>query len=237
MNIILLANRFFNKLVKANLKLSFSQCGEDIILLFLVQSLGLRNVKYLDIGTNDPRDMNNTYLLYLKGYAGVCVEPDPYFHDKIRSCRPKDTLIRAGVALQNEGHAEFYIMDDSVLNTFSIAEAERMVATYGRKIRRTISVPLVAVNEIIGTHFPDDTHLILSLDVEGLDFQILGSIDFGRLRPSIICVETVAFSNDLSGKKDRGIADFLTGLGYVLYADTHINSIFVDQNFLPSTLI
>ncbi|MDN3584421.1 FkbM family methyltransferase [Mucilaginibacter flavus] len=232
MNSLLLANKIVNKLLKANLKLSFSQCGEDIILLFLINSLNIQDVKYLDIGTNDPRDMNNTYLLYLKGYQGVCVEPDPSFHRKIRRCRPMDTLIQAGVALENTDKADFYVMDDSVLNTFSLEEAQKMVIEHQRKIIKKISVPLVSVNDIIASHFSAHT-LILSLDVEGLDYQILASINYKQQRPGLICVETVEFSNNLSGKKDGRIAELLISLDYVLYADTHINSIFIDKHLLP----
>ncbi|TSJ35973.1 FkbM family methyltransferase [Mucilaginibacter corticis] len=233
MNPLLLANKVWNKLFKTNLNLSFSQCGEDIILLFLINSLGLKGVKYLDIGTNDPREMNNTYLLYLKGHQGVCVEPDPAFHRKISRCRPKDMLIKAGVALTNQDNADFFLMDDPVLNTFSLAEAENMVDKHHRKIRKKISVQLVAINEILETHFTFETPLVISLDVEGLDFQILESIDYSRYRPGIICVETVEFSNNLSGKKDVAIAEFLNRRDYLLYADTHINSIFIDKYLLP----
>jgi hypothetical protein len=56
---------------------SYSQAGEDKILRLMFQSFEKRNITYLDIGTNDPVSINNTYLFYLNGGGGVCVEPNP----------------------------------------------------------------------------------------------------------------------------------------------------------------
>lgn len=232
MNPLLFANKVYNKINKTNLKLSFAQCGEDSILLFLINSLKLKDVQYLDIGTNDPRDMNNTYLLYLNNYRGICIEPDPYFHKMIKKYRPEDVLIPAGVSLEDKETADFYIMDDSVLNTFSLAEAQNLVKYHQRKIQKNISVPLISINEIFKKYYIKNNHLIVSLDVEGLDYSILQSIDFSLYRPSIICVETLEYSKDLSGKKDKNIHSLLSNHNYFLYADTHINSIFLDSGLI-----
>jgi FkbM family methyltransferase len=227
MNLLLTANRIYNRLFKANLKLTFSQCGEDVIILFLVNSLKKKNIQYFDIGTNDPRNINNTYLLYLNGYRGVCVEPNPHFHKKIEKLRPGDTLIKGGLALNAETSADFYLMDDSVLNTFSREEAEKMQQDHKRKIMGVIKAPLFTINDIFKENHVPGHEIILSIDVEGLDFDILKSIDFTTWMPGVICIETVEFSTDLTGEKRTEIFDFLYSKNYRLYADTYINSIFI----------
>ena len=60
-----------------NCKISYSQCGEDLILKQLFTALGIGKVNYLDIGAHHPTCLNNTYLFYGYGGHGVCVEPDP----------------------------------------------------------------------------------------------------------------------------------------------------------------
>jgi FkbM family methyltransferase len=232
---LLFLNKVFNKLSRTNLKLSFSQCGEDAILLFVIHALQLKQIQYFDIGTNDPRNMNNTYLLYLHNYRGVCIEPDPSFHKTIKKYRPGDILIPAGVAVNNEKAAEFYVMDDPLLNTFSLTEAEKLVSRFNRKIKDKIAVELISINEIFEKYYKKTGHNILSLDVEGLDLSILQAIDYKIYKPSIICVENIEFSDNLSGKKDLLINTFLMAQGYTLYADTYINSIFIDCNLLKTT--
>lgn len=235
MNLFLFANKVYNKLSKANQKLSFAQCGEDCILLFLIHSLKLKNVTYFDFGTNDPRSMNNTYLLYINKYRGVCVEPDPYFHSKIKRYRPEDVLITNGVSVTNEEQADFYMMDDPLLNTFSASEAENLVKNHQRTIKRKAIIGLTSINDIFEQYYVEKSNTIVSLDVEGFDFLILQSLNFSKYRPAIICVESIEYSTNLSGMKNTRISSLLTDNNYFLYADTHINSIFVDRNLIENS--
>lgn len=232
MHTLIFSAKLYNKLNNVKFNLSFSQCGEDSILHFLIKALKLDNIQYFDFGTNDPCNMNNTYLLYLNGYRGICVEPDPFFHKKISKYRPKDVLIKSGISTSNYTSADFYIMDDSVLNTFSKEEADKMVNIHNRNIIKTIQVSCISVNDIFEKYYNREVHNILSLDIEGLDFEILKSIDYERYKPCIICTETLEFSENLSGKKNYDIINFLIQKGYTLYADTHINSIFVCNSLL-----
>ncbi|MFM6249337.1 MAG: hypothetical protein ACKPEQ_09345, partial [Dolichospermum sp.] len=57
--------------------ISYSQCGEDLIINFIFNNLGIINPSYLDIGAHHPTYLSNTYSFYRKGCQGVCVEPDP----------------------------------------------------------------------------------------------------------------------------------------------------------------
>jgi FkbM family methyltransferase len=234
MNPLIFLNKAYNKLFKTNLKMSFSQSGEDAIILFLINSLKLNKVKYLDIGTNDPRDMNNTYLLYLNGYRGLCIEPDPSLHAKIKKYRQGDILIPAGISIENSDSSDFYIMDDSVLNTFSKSVADGLVKDYKRRILKTVNIPLISINKIFNQYCDPGDSLVVSLDVEGLDYIILQSIDWSVNRPAIICVETVAYSSNLTGKKDEQLIGLLISKNYKLYADTYINSIFLDNTLIDN---
>jgi hypothetical protein len=46
-------------------------------------------------------------------------------------------------------------------------------------------------------------------------------------RPTVICVETTSNSVHGRGRKNQGLIDGLLAQGYLLYADTFSNSIFV----------
>ena len=71
---------------------------------------------------------------------------------------------------------------------------------------------------------------MLSLDVEGLDEQILKSINYKNYSPKVICVETISFSTKGRGVKNDGMIQFLKENGYMVYADTNINTLFVLEN-------
>lgn len=89
---------------------------------------------------------------------------------------------------------------------------------------------LFTIEEIIIKYSQGRFPEFLSLDVEGLDEEILRSIDYSKTKPLVICVETITFGPKKSQVKLHSIEDFLTTQGYFKYADTYINSIFVDKD-------
>src|SRR5437868_840540 len=74
-----------------NAQRSWSQCGEDLILQYLLMVLGIKTPSYLDIGAHHPTYMSNTWLFYQQGGRGVCVEPDPALYAEFPKKRPRDT--------------------------------------------------------------------------------------------------------------------------------------------------
>ncbi len=219
--------------------ISFAQAGEDRVLRFLFSSMGLKQISYLEIGTNNPVDINNTYLFYLGGSSGVCIEPNPTLVEKIKSCRPKDICLNVGIGGGAENAIlDFYIFDDADsekgLSTFSKKDAEHVERTTHIKIAEIKKIPVVPVSEILETHFKHKAPDLISLDVEGLDLDILKGIDFSKYRPVAICVETVNFTLDHKKVKNTGIINFMESQGYFVYADTGINSIFADKSLFAS---
>jgi FkbM family methyltransferase len=214
---------------RRGIEVSFSQSGEDILSLYALRRFGVNVPRYVDIGANHPTRFSNTYLMYLLGGRGINIEPDPEAAEVIRQARPQDITINAGVAL-DEGEKEFFIMSTNVANTFIRAEAEELQRRDGNLIKRVVRVPVCNIRQLLAERgfVPD----FLSLDVEGMDLEILESMDWDRCRPKVICVETVDY---LTQQKKPEILQFLKEQNYVLYADTFINSIFKDAKIQPKS--
>ena len=215
--------------------LSYAQAGEDRVLKFLFLSMGIKNISYLEIGTNNPIDINNTYLFYLGGSRGVCVEPNPTLISKIKKIRPGDVCLNLGISPDNkEGELDFYIFDQSDsekgLSTFSKKEAEHVQNTTHIKIEKVIKIPVTPISTVLTKYFPDKAPDLISIDVEGLDLEILQTINFTKCRPIAICVETVNFTVTHRKTKNINIINFMEKQGYFVYADTGINSIFADKS-------
>ena len=195
---------------------------------FLFDWLHIPLPTYLDIGAHHPTKLSNTYFFYKKGARGVCVEPDPELHRRIRAKRKKDICLNVGVGNQNS-EADFYIMSASSLNTFSKVEAERYQLGGKYSVVEKIMVPIIDVNELIEEYF-DGYPNFVSLDVEGLDYEILNTFDFQRFRPEVFCIETLTFTVDNSERKISEIIDLMKKNNYIVYGDTYINTIFVDSD-------
>lgn len=220
---------FFRKILPQYKKISYSQCGEDIIIDSIFKSLKISKISYLDIGANHPKCLSNTYLFYRNGFQGVCVEPDPVLYNIIKKKRKRDICLNIGVGSKQEDTMDFYIMTARVLNTFSKEEAYRYQEYGTYKIEKIIKVPLVCVNNIIEQNFTEYPNLV-TLDTEGMDFDILKSFNFERFRPEVFCIETLTYSEDKSERKINEIVDFMNSKNYFCYADTYINTIFVEKS-------
>lgn len=209
-------------------KISYAQYGEDLIVGCVLSALKVEKPTYLDIGAHLPRHMNNTYLFYTKGSRGVCVEPDPVLFRKIARKRRRDICINAGVGLASRVPAAFYVMSVPSLSTFSKEDADQHQKRGVATIERIESVPIMDVNDIIRTHLPAAPDYV-SIDVEGHEMDILRTFDFSSFRPRVFCVETLSFSIDNAERKAVEVNAFMEPLGYFSYADTYINTVFVDK--------
>jgi FkbM family methyltransferase len=210
-------------------KVSYSQSGEDLIVDYIFKVRGLNKVSYLDIGANHPCYLNNTYIFYLKGSSGVNIEPNPKMIERFNNQRPNDVSIAAGAA-PVQGELTYYELDSPELNTFSKEHALHMQEK-GHTIHRENILPVITINYIIETYFNNISPNVLFIDTEGMDFDLVNSIDFTKYKPEVLCVESVSYELDGSGEKDTKLIDLILSKGYMLYADTNINSIFVRKDF------
>jgi len=208
---------------------SFSQCGEDLILKFAFHSLGVFRPTYLDIGAHHPYRLSNTALFYQSGSRGVNVEPNPALHREFLRRRPGDINLNLGVGT-SQGTLDFYVMNNPELSTFCPATAEQYRALQGAAIQEVVPVQVVPINEILEQNSPANGFDLISIDVEGLDAELISAIDYTRFAPLAICVESIDFA---TGEKCGGdMAAVLNRNGYVLFADTYINAIyFHDSRF------
>lgn len=207
-------------------KQSYSQCGEDLLVAFLLELIhGGRPKRYVDVGANHPYHFSNTALQYSKGGSGILVEPDPAFAKLLGRKRPRDKVLPCGVHFSGEKQAQFYVFDSPTLNTFSQQEKERNISM-GHRLVDTLLVNLVDINTVLEMAGNVD---FLNLDIEGLDEEILRRIDWQTHRPTCICVETISYETKDEPRKLHSILDYMAEQDYMLYADTFINSIFVDR--------
>lgn len=217
------------RLVNSNI--SYAQCGEDLIACWLMGGLLKgKQPSYMDIGANDPKMLSNTYLMYKNGGRGILVEPNTRMCKKLKKVRSGDKVLNYGVA-EKRGKLTYYIMDKEVLNTFSEEEVERC-AKFGNRVVRKKEIDVITINDIMEKCGKVD---FLSIDVEGKELEILRTLDFTRFAPLAICVETQEFFG--TKREDFSETDkLLVQKGYMVYADTMLNTIYVDKKAYMDSL-
>ena len=232
-------HKFVNKFIIPQSQLSYSQFGEDLILSQLFYRLDIKHPTYLDIGANEPKFISNTYYFYQRGSNGVLIEPNPYLYNKLKKQRPNDIVVNCGLGFSEDKEADFYIFPNYAngLNTFSKTEADHwqhigMKGTGKIPLEKVIKMPLKTIQSILDDYF-SNTHLnFISLDVEGLDLDILKGIPFNKYKPDVICVETLKYDDKQQTYKDSIIIDYMLSNDYLVYADTRVNTIFCKREII-----
>lgn len=205
----------------------YSQHGEDIVLLNIFSQLGITQPNFLDLGAHHPMISSNTYLLYSKlGSRGLNVEANPNLIEAFRTVRPFDTTINFGVAAK-PGINTFYFFDEySGRNTFSKAETEANRAAYGMQVTAQSEVECLTVNQLVDQYFDGKFPALLNVDLEGVDHEVLRSVDFSRSSPAVLCVETG------HGTATAEMSDMLGAVGFGAYVRIGENVIYVREDFL-----
>jgi hypothetical protein len=80
------------------------------------------------------------------------------------------------------------------------------------------------LEEILDRYLPKNQEIdFLSIDVEGLDFNVLKSNNFSKYKPKVILIEILV--SNLSDIENSEITRFLKKFNYVVFAKT-VNTVF-----------
>jgi len=207
-------------------KRSYAQSGEDIIADI---ELGKKKKGiYIDVGAFHPKLFSNTYLFYKRGWSGVVIEPRPEAREDFLKVRPRDKFVGLGVGAKKDV-LEYMEFDESAANTFSKTQAEKNTKEAGRKLLRRINVAVMPLRDILASCGMEGAVIdLMSVDVEGMDEEVLRSNDWEKFRPKLIICEDLEF--EFQKPQSSGVVKYLLGLDYALVAKTPYSLIFRDSN-------
>jgi hypothetical protein len=223
-------NYIINRILKT--KLSYSQCGEDLIVDFIFSAIepGKITGSYIDIGAHHPLYLNNTYLFYRKGWSGINIDPIKENINLFNNKRPRDLNLCLGVGDITE-EKDFYVMDPKTLSSFNKAYVDKCI-THGHKLKRIDRVTFQSVKDFIKYNRLSNDVDLLTIDTEESEWDaIKGFWDCG-IFPKVIICESVEYSPRLNKSiKERVIIDNILKYDYFVYADTYINTVFIYNEF------
>lgn len=205
---------------------SYSQEGEDLALHRIFANL--RSGYYVDIGSHHPFRFSNTYLFYRNGWRGLCVDPLPGSARLFKRWRPRDVFVEMGVS-REKSSLDYHMFNEPALNTFDPALANARNGVQGYNICGVKSIATDTLAAILDKYLPTSTKIdFMSVDVEGLDLQVLESNDWQRYRPTVVVAECLR--STLGSLDIDPIVRLLAGHGYTASAKTGHSVIFVGRD-------
>jgi len=202
---------------------SYSQEGEDMILrrLFEKQKKGF----YVDVGAHHPKRFSNTYYFYKKGWSGINIDAMPGSMGPFRKIRRRDINLEAGISIQKK-ELFYYIFNDPALNGFSKELSEKEYTSSKYYIIEKKKILLRPLSEILDEYLPNKKDIdFLSVDVEGMDYEVLQSNNWRKYKPKAVLVEML--NSDIEKIDEDPIYIFMRENGYKLFAKSVNTAIFI----------
>ncbi len=213
--------QFLDNYVKHAYKRSFALFGEDAVVKGIADRYNIAIKHYMDIGANHPFYGNATALFYMEGASGVLVEPNPKYAEVLKLHRPFDTIYNVGIAgKENNGLEQPYYMVEGLdtRNTFSKTVAQKYIDD-GFKVT-TMQMQLMSLDALIELYGKKVNYI--SIDVEGLEWEILKDFNFEKYDIEIFNIE----------KGNQNVKELLLKKGYRLVAETLSDWIFVKADLI-----
>lgn len=175
---------------------------------------GARTGFFVEVGANDPQALSQTWHLEQRGWTGVLVEPQPELADRLRALRPQSRVFAVACSTPaNAGKA----MTLHLAGIHSSLDPLLNIST--ERPEGTIEVPIRTLDQVLadaGAPTPID---FVSVDVEGLEIEVLEGFDLDRWRPRLLLIEDLAM--------DLRLHRYVTGRGYRWVRRTGLNSWYV----------
>ena len=210
-------------LLRAKFRGGYTKYQEDVIVeKILKENFHIRTeeVQYIDIGANHFMRGNNTYLFSKAGANGILIEADPILCNKLIKKRKRDTVINAAIGTDDCKEIDFYVLSLPTRSSMDKSHIEQSLKQ-GLKINKVIKVPCINLNTLLDKYkFEPD---YLSIDIEGMDYKVLRSINYGQHNIKVIIAERTDEKNDNGETMD----DFMTRVGYKVQGKYGSNVIYV----------
>jgi FkbM family methyltransferase len=221
---------------------SYAQNGED---LQIAHYVGKRErVTYVDVGCLWPKQFSNSYFFYERGGHGLCIDANPTVAEEYETARPRDVFLNCGVAA-TRGTMTYYMHESPVFNTFCAEHAAELAdrvtgmkdspQRQARTLVGTVDVPTMTLDEAVrSTGFAarcDGRVDFLSIDVEGLELEVLSGFGFQELRPRVVILED--FRRGAEARRldeESPIVEVLKAHRYRLAGRSGVNLCFLDED-------
>ncbi len=204
---------------------SYSQEGEDLILKRLFdKDRGF----YVDVGAHHPKRFSNTFLFYKRGWKGVNIDAMPGSMKIFKEQRPRDINLEIPIAKECKS-LTYYEFNEPALNSLSEEIALSVRRPY--KIVSTQTMKTCPLSVVLEKYICTAQEIdFFSIDVEGLDLEVLQSNNWRKFRPKVVLVEQLKSS--IHQLNDDLIYQFLTARSYHLYAKSVNTTFFIDDEYL-----
>ena len=135
----------------------------------------------VELGALDGTYISNTLLLEQSGWTCLCIEPNPKHHQKLAETR--NLVLRCACDAEPRELLTLYVMGNSSMFTHSTIRPDSAIGGFS-----TYQTTVLTLNQcLMLSGFPRLD--LLSLDVDGIERDIMRGFDLSRWAPKVVIIE------------------------------------------------
>lgn len=179
----------------------YGQEGQDSIISQFFHAKGIKNGKFLDVGSLDGIRFSNTLRLEQAGWSGICVEMHPSYYDLLVENRPNSICYSCGASDEDKVRRTVSLNWRASMSTtdFSLEEEfGRDKRYYGDREEKEINgflnghheVELRTLDSILEENKDKFSSLdFVSIDIDGSERKALPHCDLSECPPHLLSLE------------------------------------------------
>jgi FkbM family methyltransferase len=213
------------EVVKEEKPNSYAQYRQD--LMVIRQYNGLRGGYFVDLGAYDGKTLSNTFLLESEyDWKGIAVEPLPEAYKKCKESR--SCIVRDDAISSTSGEMVAFCQSDmlsGIRDFHLIVDKDPDFIPrhfFDDEYKGDIYVATKTLNEVLDEENAPSFIHFLSIDVQGVEFEVIRVLDFSKYTFGVINI-----SHNYQQPLRSNIRSFLEKKGYFFYAENNCDDVFI----------
>ncbi len=187
--------------------ISYAENYEDLILYHVFHDM--KEIFWIDAGASDPWEISVTQFFYDMGGHGINIEPRIDAYNDLCQYRPRDINYCCGVGKENNSKERFCLQATSC--------SEEVINNIDNGNLKFEEIPIRTLYSIVEDEGITEVHL-LKIDVEGYERNVLLGAELQKLKPWVICIETMYQGTYKEWE------DIILNAGYLFAMQDHANN-------------
>jgi FkbM family methyltransferase len=185
----------------------FSQSGETQVIRRLMKPFPERD--FVEVGANDGISLSATFGLVVDGWRGLSIEANPtVFRLLQQNLSPyPDAEVLCLAVSPVTGRVKLYLGKNDANGFFSTISTDDSPWYREHRSAEFVEVDSEPLTRILYSHGIEHRFGLLLVDAEGMDLEVLQTLDFGLFRPRLIVTEDYEAKNEPKFSLLRG-ADY-----------------------------
>ena len=191
--------------------------------LIALKYLNIDKGFFVDVGCFHPSRLNNTFLMYQKGWRGINIDMNEISIKLFNLVRSEDININCAVSKKEE-EISFYTKKELFMSASLKKSSDLKII---KKIQSR------QLNNIINsTKYKSRQIDFLSVDCEGFDLEVIKTLNFDIYSPKLICIEIP--NKNIEDLKEKETYQYIISKNYKMIFSNEMNSMFLKNDLFTN---